>query len=422
MLPAIIIIFWILVFLFCIYKFKIFNVSGIKKQLLIAAFIFKIALGCLNFYIWQNVIGHGDSLRYFNDSKLVYSALNESPKDYLKLVFGYNKSGMSPDLKYYEDRLNIAWTVPEYHMVRINAILNVFTMGNAYGNIIILSFIYFLVLIIFIKTLFNFNLIDTTSRMQTFILLFLPSVVFWCSGILKEGPVLTLLCIIIIQCLHLEKILNFKRLIYLITALFFLFLVRDYLMALIIPNLILWFIVRKNSKHAIRIFSIVSTSFISMLLIVAWLQPQLNVILWLKNEQNYFLLEPPDQDYTFSPLTGQVKDVIKKTPYAVNNILFRPNLFHSKDLFRIYISFELICIWLLIIWFVWNKKSTVKLPLTYILMLFFSIELMIAYGLITTDADTLSRYRSVPLFFILVMVMLFRNSKEEKDMATATVV
>lgn len=412
MLANLIIPFWILLFIFLIYKWKYFNITGITKQVLIAAFLFRIILGCSNFYIWQNVIGHGDSLRYFNDSKLVYATLTENPVDYLRLVFGYYKNGLPEDLQQYVSSGSIAASVPEYHMVRINALLNIFSFGGPYGNIILLSFIYFIGLIALMKTLVKLNLITTFSKIQQAIIFFLPSIVFWSSGLLKEGPTLLLICIIFIQCLHLEKLFSFKRVLWLCLALFFLLLIRDYLLALIIPNLFIWYFAKRTPKTAYRVFIVCTASALSILLVTAWLQPQLNVVLWLKSEQNYFLIAPDDPDYQFKALNGQVWDMITKIPYAINNILFRPNILHSNNSFRIYQSLELILTWLFLIYAIQKRKHPFKLSPTLLLILYFAIELLFAYGLITFDADTLSRYRSIPLFLVIIVAIIALESQK----------
>jgi len=420
-LPNLIIPLWILVFLLCIYKWKFFNASGITKQVLIAAFLFRIILGSINYYIWQNVIGHGDSLRYFNDSKDIYNLLPEHPKDFLRLVFGYYKTALPEDLHQYVSETTIAQSVPEYHMVRINAILNIFSFGNPYGNIIILSFIYFMGLVALLKTFLKSNLVESYTGIQKYIILFLPSIVFWSSGLLKEGPTLLLLCIIIIQCLYLEKQFDYKRILWLCLSLFFLLLIRDYLLALIIPNLFIWYFAKRTPQTAYRVFIVCTASALTILFAAAWFQPQLNIVLWLKSEQHYFLEAPDDPDYQFKALNGDVLDMITKIPYAINNVLFRPNIFHSNDSFRIYQSIELIFTWLFLIYAIQKRKHLFKLSPTLLFILYFSIELLLAYSLITFDADTLSRYRSIPLFLIIIVAIIAlegqRHPKEPNNSA-----
>ncbi len=420
MLPNLIIPFWIFLFLFLIYKWKFFNVIGITKQVLIAAFLFRIILGCSNYYIWQNVIGHGDSLRYFNDSKLLYEILPEHPGDFLRLVFGYYKTSLPEDLHHYISAGSIAPSAPEYHMVRINALLNIFSFGGPYGNIIILSFLYFIGLVTLMKSLVKFNLITTFTKIQQAIIFFLPSLVFWSSGLLKEGPTLLLICIIIVQCLHLEKQFEFKRILLVCLSLFFLLLIRDYLLALIIPNLFIWYFAKRTPQTAYRVFIVCTVSALTILFAAAWLQPQLNIVLWLKSEQNYFLVAPDDPDYQFKALNGQVWDMITKIPYALNNILFRPNIFNSNDVFRIYQSIELIFIWIFLIYAIQKRKHPFKLSPTLLFILYFSIELLIAYGMITFDADTLSRYRSIPLFLVILVAIIALDGQKptKKDIKT----
>ena len=131
-------------------------------------------------------------------------------------------------------------------------------------------------------------------------------------------------------------------------------------------------------------------------------------------------MAPDDPDYQFKALNGQVWDMITKIPYALNNILFRPNIFNSNDVFRIYQSIELIFIWIFLIYAIQKRKHPFKLSPTLLFILYFSIELLIAYGMITFDADTLSRYRSIPLFLVILVAIIALDGQKptKKDIKT----
>ncbi len=175
---------WIVFFVFCIYRFRFFAIEGINKNYTYPAFIFKFLLGFANYYIWLNVIGHGDSLRYFQDSKLVYNTLFNHPADFVQLLIGHSKDHVPEHLKYVTENLHIEWHVEEYHMVRLLAILNIFSFGSAWGNIVILSFISFTTLTALYKTISRRLLqIGQSPRLLFTIIFFMPSIIFWSTGL-----------------------------------------------------------------------------------------------------------------------------------------------------------------------------------------------------------------------------------------------
>ena len=413
LIPAV----WATILLFFIYRFDFFKIQEINPAWPYAAFLFKLLLGFANYYIWLNIIGHGDSLRYFHDSQIVYQSLFDNPTYFFELITRSSLENVPEHLIPYQKELFIEWHVNEYHMVRLLAILNVFTFGNVWANIVLIAFGSYAATMGLFKSLNQFLVIDADKKNRIFLFLFfLPSIVFWTGGLLKEAPVFMLLCVIIIQLFTIESSPNrnktpAKPLLILVVCIYALFLIRDYLAILVSLNLLLLFFASTIVKpqYLNKTFIINSITVIVLFFAVPIVFPQLNYFHYAQSEQTYFLNGEPDPDYKFSAIGGNGIAVIKQIPYALNNIFFRPNLMHSDSVFRLYQSVELIIVWLIIV-FLAIKMLRQKHPFsaTALFMIIVAIELLGIYGLMVTDADTLSRYRSIPLFFILLFMWLHK--------------
>ena len=413
LIPAV----WATILLFFIYRFDFFKIQEINPAWPYAAFLFKLLLGFANYYIWLNIIGHGDSLRYFHDSQIVYQSLFDNPTYFFELITRSSLENIPAHLIPYQKELFIEWHVNEYHMVRLLAILNVFTFGNVWANIVLIAFGSYAATMGLFKSFKRFLVIDADKKNRIFLFLFfLPSIVFWTGGLLKEAPVFMLLCVIIIQLFTIESSPNrnktpAKPLLILVVCIYALFLIRDYLAILVSLNLLLLFFARTIVKpqYLNKTFIINSITVIVLFFAVPIVFPQLNYFHYAQSEQTYFLNGEPDPDYKFSAIGGNGIAVIKQIPYALNNIFFRPNLMHSDSVFRLYQSVELIIVWLIIV-FLAIKMLRQKHPFsaTALFMIIVAIELLGIYGLMVTDADTLSRYRSIPLFFILLFMWLHK--------------
>ena len=413
LIPAV----WATILLFFIYRFDFFKIQEINPAWPYAAFLFKLLLGFANYYIWLNIIGHGDSLRYFHDSQIVYQSLFDNPTYFFELITRSSLENVPEHLIPYQKELFIEWHVNEYHMVRLLAILNVFTFGNVWANIVLIAFGSYAATMGLFKSFKRFLVIDADKKNRIFLFLFfLPSIVFWTGGLLKEAPVFMLLCVIIIQLFTIESSPNrnktpAKPLLILVVCIYALFLIRDYLAILVSLNLLLLFFARTIVKpqYLNKTFIINSITVIVLFFAVPIVFPQLNYFHYAQSEQTYFLNGEPDPDYKFSAIGGDGIAVIKQIPYALNNIFFRPNLMHSDSVFRLYQSVELIIVWLIIV-FLAIKMLRQKHPFsaTALFMIIVAIELLGIYGLMVTDADTLSRYRSIPLFFILLFMWLHK--------------
>jgi hypothetical protein len=408
---------WATILLFFIYRFDFFKIQEINPAWPYAAFLFKLLLGFANYYIWLNIIGHGDSLRYFHDSQIVYQSLFDNPTYFFELITRSSLENIPAHLIPYQKELFIEWHVNEYHMVRLLAILNVFTFGNVWANIVLIAFGSYATAMGLFKSLNRFLVIDADKKNLVFLFLFfLPSIVFWTGGLLKEAPVFMLLCVIIIQLFTIESSPNrnktpAKPLLILVVCIYALFLIRDYLAILVSLNLLLLFFARTIVKpqYLNKTFIINTITVIVLFFAVPIVFPQLNYFHYAQSEQTYFLNGEPDPDYKFSAIGGDGIAVIKQIPYALNNIFFRPNLMHSDSVFRLYQSVELIIVWLIIV-FLAIKMLRQKHPFsaTALFIIIVAIELLGIYGLMVTDADTLSRYRSIPLFFILLFMWLHK--------------
>lgn len=420
-IPAI----WILITFYLIVRLDFFKLSPVKPMWKYAAFFYKLILGFANYYIWLNVIGHGDSLRYYHDSLIVYNSLFENPIHYFELLTRSSLQNIPEHLVPYQKELYIEWHVNEYHMVRLLAILNVFTFGNIWANIVILSFAGISVS----TALFKFFVRQITENKKAVHLLFaliffLPSLIFWSGGILKEAPVFMLLGIILLQLFKIERNNQSNKtpaqpLFTLLICLLLLFFIRDYLALLVSANLVLFLWIRAfiQKNNPAKYFFLCSATIGVLFFLIPVIFPQWNYFQYAKQEQLYFLSGAPDPDYDFQTIGNSGLEVVQQIPYALNNVFFRPNILQSQSLFRLYQSIELPLIWLLVGWLLFKSiRQKQQFSLTAAMVLMLCFELLFIYGLLVTDADTLSRYRSIPLFFILLLTW-FHQPKMPKRSA-----
>ena len=75
---------------------------------------------------------------------MIWETLRSSSSHFLELTFGWGADNVvRGHLLYISEPLKYSWNNIEYTMVRIHAILFVFTFGNAWGNIVLLNIAYF---------------------------------------------------------------------------------------------------------------------------------------------------------------------------------------------------------------------------------------------------------------------------------------
>ena len=401
-MPAFIIpIIYTILFGLIIFKSKTLA-KGLNKKWMTLAFFLKVIAGCTNLAIWMFIIGRGDSLNYLHDAELIYGTLFENPSHFFQLTFGWGPDNVYPEhLRYISDPLKYSWNNIEYSMVRLNTILYVFTFGNPWANIVILDFIYFL------GSVWLYKLLIARAahlRKAFFVLLFcFPSLLLWSSGLLKEGPALLFIQLIIGTFLLIEDQKSFKSIWILLLALAGLLVVRDYFALILIMLMPLWWISYKFEIKGWKVFGIAAIFGMISIVLVDYYSYAFTVSEIICEAQQFFIIYGSDPDYNFYIFSGyELLEPIQQFPYALNNIFFRPNLLHSSDMFRIYISVELMVTWFLIGLVVYKQRNKRFPPFFWLLLSFSSITLLL-YGYVVTDADTLSRYRSIPVFVMLLI-------------------
>lgn len=141
-----------------------------------------------------------DIYKYFDDGKVIYNVLKESPADYLKLVTGIGAD--DPKLDHYLDDTknwheqsgewlnlikvkNFNYFNANRLVTRFNAVVMIFSQGNIYVHVVFMCFLGLIGGIALFRALAQFY--QGKEKLLLFLIFLLPGVLFWQSGVLKEG-------------------------------------------------------------------------------------------------------------------------------------------------------------------------------------------------------------------------------------------
>ncbi|HVX49393.1 MAG TPA: hypothetical protein VHB48_04520, partial [Chitinophagaceae bacterium] len=183
-MTVLIFILYLLAFCWLITRIKFFTNSALPKKILVGLFVCKIAAGAVYawFYALPQYIEGSDTWRFFEASKTETDFLLTNPWGFIKDIFhyGYKNAG---NLFYGQ---NSYWNDLKSNVViKLLAICNVFTFKNYYCNIILFNFLFFFGPVAFYRVM---NQVFAGKMLLMVIAIFLlPSFMFWCSGIHKDG-------------------------------------------------------------------------------------------------------------------------------------------------------------------------------------------------------------------------------------------
>lgn len=391
-------IFYLALCSFIITRIKFFTNSGISKTLLIALFIVKVLAGLAYamFYMQPSYHADSDSFRYFDYSIAETDMLLKQPFYFFKdlFSFGYNKIGnvFIGNNSYWNDlKSNI--------VIKLLAICNVLSFKNYYVNIIFFNFFFFFGLIGFYRVMKSvFSDKDLWLLMPIF---FIPSFLFWSSGIHRDGLIFSITGMIIYFFYNsITNKFTFIKSIVMIVLLVLLFSLRNYVCLALIVTLITWFISSKN-KNTAQTFLMVYGVAVVIFFLSGFINSTINFPVYIANKQHEFIQLSGGSEINLPQLQPNFLSFISYLPTALDMAFLRPHINELKNISYLPAAIEAFVLFLLIIFlFSYRVKKQNVHPAVFA-CIFFGISLLIIAGYTVTFSGAIVRYRSFALPFII---------------------
>jgi hypothetical protein len=283
-------IFYTILFILLIRKMKFFVISGLSQKTITAIFSLKILAGIVLLLIYTKYYPTSDAQAFFDDSKIMHDTFWQHPSHFFKMFTGID--GANPVLNSYYSKMS-SWNASfekvlfndSRTIIRLNTLFRFFSFGNFYVHIIFMCFLSLIGLTALYKT-FRVYFLDRQKLLLVIIFL-LPSVLFWSSGVLKEGLLFfgMGLLLYVTECGFAKKY-NFQKTILLLFSIGILLLVKIYILIALVPPLIANFWIGKSSMKFIFLkYCAVFASVLLLLLFVSILKPQYNILNIIVNKQ-----------------------------------------------------------------------------------------------------------------------------------------
>lgn len=405
----------LLLLFFIIGNKRFFKSDSISKQVLLIGFSLKAFSAVLFGYFYKSgMLTGGDTYLYFDDGNIVYSAVKTDIFTYLKLAIGSND--FTPVPKYllpYTTEMHFWFDSSNYFLVRLNALIRLFSLGVYNVHAIVFAFLSFIGT--YNLYLFFENKVISKKLLQ-FILFGIPSIVFWTSGIHKEAIVIFALGTILYNLDGIIKSNYTKRNIFFaIFGLIVLGYIRIYLLAFLLPLMSAMILYNKFElrETSLKVFLGCITFFAGVVLLIDMYTPHLSFMHVLLERRAFFLNSPGNMSFQVEGIPHNINGVLILLWEAVTNPFIRP-LPNDCNVFLSYIaSFETIVLLLVFIGLLVtvNIKSVYRNPYAMFSILF-GFSTLFLIGLIVNNSGAIVRYRSVAIPFILIGLCLSRNEKK----------
>jgi hypothetical protein len=394
-LQILIFIFYLFIFSFIITIVPFFKNSGIYKLNLIALFIIKVLAGVAYgiFYTLPKYHKDSDTWRFYRLSTSETKWLLKSPFSFAKDLF-YHHYKSSGNLF---SGVNSYWNDLKSNLIiKITAVFNVLTGSSYYVNVIFFNFLFLIGLVAIFKALSSF--FPHKKWAILFGIFLLPSTLFWCSGIHKDGLILSAIGVTIYCFCKLgEKKYALKYWVFILLSFLLIFSLRNYILFAMLPAIFCWMLCEKYPKLKKEIFVVCYVVGIMIVFIIPFFSHSINPLLLLSTKQHEFLQLTAGSQAQTDVLQPTVSSFISLLPSAVDMAFFRPHITEAKNLFYVLAIGENLLLIILVLFSIFRLNRQKKVPSIVLFLFAFSIPVLLICGYTIPFTGAIVRYRSLVL-------------------------
>jgi hypothetical protein len=239
---------------------------------------------------------------------------------------------------------------------------------------------------------------------------FIPSFIYWTSGLHKEGLLFNSVAFIIYTAYFFWKQhkINWRRIVAVCISIALLLALRNYILLVLLPALLAWGVTIKLNRKPWITFGIIYSLFAVLFFAVPYLSSRLDFPGAIVGKQQQFLQLTGNSEVKVQPLQPTLHSFIKNAPQALSLSILRPYFSDIRHLLSMAAAVEINALLMLfVVYLLWNGKH-VRLTAFSLFCLFFSFSVLMVMGYTVNFLGAIVRYRSIvlPLLFVPVIVQL----------------
>jgi len=403
---------YLVLFSWIITKIKFFSASGLTKPQLMLLFLIKVMAGI--FYGWIGVY-YGqlaqmiDTWAYHAESLQEYELLKSHPGEFIYNLFHTTYEGgysnfLTTEQSWWND-------VKSNFIIKLMAIFNLFSFGHYYVNVIFICFLTFfgpVAIYRVMKQVFpNKNL---PVLLASF---FIPSFLYWTSGLHKEGLIF---CGLALMIYHFyfgfsEKRFGIKRWLGILLGFLLVLILRNFLIFTLLPPLIAWMLTERFKWKPVPVFGITALLFVVLFFTARYLHPAADLPRATVIKQEEFLKLGGGSAVAVTRLEPSFKSFVSNAPQAAALSMVRPYPSDVRHLLSLAAAVEINLLLLMLVLFLFSRpfRRTVSPFACFCILFSFGVLMMIGYTVNILGAVV--RYRSIVLPLLVVPMAAIINWK-----------
>jgi hypothetical protein len=421
---------WIIISLLICFYIKSLNKDKIHYRYYIWNFLFKLSFSLFFSFYYIFVIRGGDTIAFWDTSVRLTNLFYETPKYYF-LEWGQYKDQLDY-INYFTLKTGYppGWIQREaegYYVSKLISLINPLTFGSYFANTVIFAFLSSLASFKLYDFVVSFN-IHNYRRLAIYFL-FIPSLLFWCSGLSKDTIIMICLYTsipLIFNSIYGKSRINIINILFVILLVLILSKIRSFMILILLGpfffaisvRLINKYIQNNFTKRLINLIILFSVAGVASLFFVG------------ESAQKYLKeAEITQQDFqNNSAYTGKKYNlgnveftptgILKTMPLAIFTGIYRPFPWEALSPGLILNAFESLILIYLTFAFFKNKsrKRIDRIRNTDILTYAFYFVFLMAFitGFTSIIFGVLVRLRA-PLLPFFIMLLTIQPSKEKKQ-------
>ena len=415
---------YLIIFNLLIVRFSFFHLPDLGYKASLFAFNLKFFTGIIIWLIYTYYYDRStsDQYKYFDDAAIMFDAFKKNPVYFFELFFdlGRENSHLTPFYERFmnwDKQYNYAWLIDNRTIIRFNALVYFFSGGNFHVHTLFMNLLSFSGLVLLYKSVFA--LFKSNARLLFLGVFLMPTVLFWGSGVLKEGILifgLGLFCYGFFK--FSEEQFNVKHNIVLLSGVLILASIKVYVLLCLIPASASYFIIKKmQPKNIWLTFAVVQLTFVLIIFNLKWISPELDIVnkLWFKRNDFINVANNWKAQSAISAVAFEKSaiSIIMHTPQAVFNALLRPHIFEIKSVMYLMPIAENIFILVLALLMLFNfKKPGRQEQIFMMFVMVFVVYLAAMIGLVTPILGAIVRYKLPLMPFIFLLILSCINKEK----------
>ena len=397
--------------LFCwlLTKIKFIKDAGLGNRLIILLFLVRIIAGAVNGYINLYHYPDTDAAAFQQDGLIEYDLLLNHPKEFLTNIFicHHQNAGLL-------DITDSFWNnLRSDLIIKLLAFFNIFSRGNFFINTLFYNFLIFFGSVSFYRI---FIRLFPDKKIWLILILFaLPSLIYFTSGIHKDGLVFLGLGIICYNLFFLvKKDFSTPKFLWLLLGIAIIFLFRNFVLLTLVPGLTSWIIAEKTSRFKLQTFIVCYLFFIILFFGAGNLHPALDLPEYVSTRQIAFLqiAKGGQSAININPLFPSFRSFLNNAPQALNHTLMRPYLSEKSDLLYLPPEIEIFIFQALFFIFLLFRSANKKIDAFIYFCIFFSLSMFLMIGYTIPILGAIVRYRSIYLPLLIIPILCYTDWKK----------